>query len=963
MAATHPLPPGWALPAQSEADRELRTYLEERVSALESASALQEMTPESWPAERERLRTELKEMLGLVPEPPREDLRVEVTGTLEGDGFVVEKMHFQPVPGLYLAANLYRPAQREGRLPAVLYLCGHAGEIHDGVSHGNKTHYHPHGVWFARHGYVCLILDTIQWGELLGEHHGTYRLGRWWWVSRGYTPAGVEAWNAIRALDYLQGREEVDPARMGVTGRSGGGAYTWWVTALDDRVAVAAPTAGIATLRNHVLDGCVEGHCDCMFMQNTYRWDFDRVAALAAPRPLLIVNTDKDDIFPLDGVYDIHRKTASLYQQLGKTENLGLHIAEGPHKDMQTVNMGAFAWFERFLKGADPMAVIAEPARATLATAELRVFERLPEDERTTRIDETFVAAAAPELPENNGRWREMEAGWRSELAAKVFRARVRGRLEDTGSDSGHPGVREHRLSGREVLPARVWIAGAPGDAPALLDVWEGGSAERCAMRAAFLRKMNPGRVVAVMVPAGSGVNSWSGDERKRTHLRRRLLLLGETLGSLQAGQIADVAAAVAGGGRVEVHASGALAVAALHAAVQEPAVGVLDLHGLPASHREGPEFLNVLKILDLPQVVALAATRARVTLRGTPPGAVRWAQEAARRLGWEHPPQWQEPPRVLEVRRIWDGAEHAAFTDLLRRGGEWFCVFREGSGHVPGTDGVIRVLRSADGAAWESAAVLSEAGTDLRDPKISLRPDGTLMLLMGGSSYGGESAAGARRALKGALGRVAFSADGRSWSAPRPLEGAGGVSLQDRWLWRVTWQGGRALGAAYPVGAGFSSPLEAFASGDGVTFFSAGKVGPVTGGAGLNEATLRFSPEGREMWLVRGEQADRHSFFGVREGEEQWWTDVGAVVQGPEMLVDADGRLWFAGRSHPDGSARTVLGELRQGLAQPLVTLPSGGDCSYPGMAQAEDGSLWVSYYSSHEGKSAIYLARVAVP
>src|SRR5215217_655671 len=110
--------------------------------------------------------------------------------------------------------------------------------------------------------------DTIQLGEIRGEHHGTYKDGRWWWAARGYTPAGVEAWNGIRALDYLETRPEVDRSRIGMTGRSGGGAYSWWVAALDDRIKVAAPTAGITTLRNHVVDGAVEGHCDCMFTVN-----------------------------------------------------------------------------------------------------------------------------------------------------------------------------------------------------------------------------------------------------------------------------------------------------------------------------------------------------------------------------------------------------------------------------------------------------------------------------------------------------------------------------------------------------------------------------------------------------------------------------------------------------------------------------------------------------------------------
>ena len=72
-------------------------------------------------------------------------------------------------------------------------------------------------MWFATHGFACLIIDTLQLGEIAGTHHGTYRYDRWWWQSRGYSPAAIECWNGIRALDYLQERPEIDRDRLAVT--------------------------------------------------------------------------------------------------------------------------------------------------------------------------------------------------------------------------------------------------------------------------------------------------------------------------------------------------------------------------------------------------------------------------------------------------------------------------------------------------------------------------------------------------------------------------------------------------------------------------------------------------------------------------------------------------------------------------------------------------------------------------
>jgi hypothetical protein len=134
---------------------------------------------------------------------------------LEDDTVVVEKLHFQSSPGLYVTANLYLPKKIEAPLPDVLYVCGHAEVKTNDVSYGNKTAYQHHGAWFARNGYACLVIDTVQLGEIPGLHHGTYREGMWWWNSRGYSPAAVEAWNCIRALDYLETRPEIDKTRFG----------------------------------------------------------------------------------------------------------------------------------------------------------------------------------------------------------------------------------------------------------------------------------------------------------------------------------------------------------------------------------------------------------------------------------------------------------------------------------------------------------------------------------------------------------------------------------------------------------------------------------------------------------------------------------------------------------------------------------------------------------------------------
>src|SRR4051812_1879928 len=396
-------------PEQTRATADIQQFFRRTTQRLADACLADVKTVEDWQHLRPQLRQQLFDMLGLAPLPERTPLHPTVTGMLDGGTFVVEKLHFQSRPGLYVTANFYKPKPAgmnpAARLPTILYLCGHGNVRSGAISYGSKTSYQHHAAWFARHGYCCLVFDTLQLGEIEGIHHGTNRYGMWWWVSRGYTPAGVEAWNAIRALDYLESRPEVDAKRIGVTGRTGGGISPWWTAALDDRPACLVPVAGITDLQNYIVDGTIEGHCDCMFMVNTQGWDFATVAALAAPRPLLFSNTDKDRIFPLDGVERTHARLKRVYDLHGAADKLGLVITEGPHKDTQDLQVPAFRWFARWLKGV-PDEQITQAADRPFRAEQLKVFAELPADQKNTTAHEWFTPKAEPPpLPASKEEW------------------------------------------------------------------------------------------------------------------------------------------------------------------------------------------------------------------------------------------------------------------------------------------------------------------------------------------------------------------------------------------------------------------------------------------------------------------------------------------------------------------------------------------------------------------------------
>src|SRR5262249_8526670 len=155
--------------------------------------------------------------------------------------------------------------------------------------------------------------------------------GRWWWYSAGYTPAGVECWNAVRALDYLASRPEVDPDRIGATGISGGGVGTFWVAAADERGKAAAPVSGMSDLTGYAAGGGVGRHCDCFFSPNRARWHWPTTAALIAPRPLLFVNSDNDVYFPMSGNERVANRLGRLYSLFGAGDQVAAVVSVGGH--------------------------------------------------------------------------------------------------------------------------------------------------------------------------------------------------------------------------------------------------------------------------------------------------------------------------------------------------------------------------------------------------------------------------------------------------------------------------------------------------------------------------------------------------------------------------------------------------------------------------------------------------------
>lgn len=302
----------------------------------------------------------------------------------------------------------------------------------------------------------------------------------------------------------------------------------------------------------------------------------------------------------------------------------------------------------------------------------------------------------------------------------------------------------------------------------------------------------------------------------------------------------------------------------------------------------------------------------------------------------------------LVDVRRIWDAAPHNAFTDLLWHDGAWWCVFREGAAHVS-PDGALRVLTSPDGETWTSAALLTADDADLRDAKIAVAPDGRLMLAGAGAWHNPDEPRRGRATHQSFLW---YSRDGRNWGEAIP------IGEPNYWIWRVTWHMDVAYGVGYSVGE--QKEVRLYRSADGRTFEPIAARLYAEGYP--NEASLLFQEDGSCLCLLRRDDDDGAARLGVAAAPyAEWtWRNPGVRIGGPQLIELPSGDVVVAGRDYV-GTARTKLWRLdvETGRLKELLTFPSGGDCSYPGLVWRDD-LLWVSYYSSHDGKTSIYLARV---
>ena len=609
-------------------------------------------TLDKWQAVRPERHRQLIEMLGLDQVPmvgERPPLNVRVTGVLQKPGYRIEKLYYESLPGLYVPANLYIPDNITKPAPAVLYVCGHSGP--------QKVAYQAHLRKLVQLGFVAIVIETIQYGEVRGEHMGTWNKGWFHWYSLGYNPGGVEAWNGIRALDLLCQRPEVDADKLGVTGNSGGGGQSWYLAALDARVKASAPSCGGGTVESHVHQRTIDGHCDCMMPINTYLQDFQDIGALIAPRPLLIAEANRDHIYSIEAVRKLHRNVRSIYELYGASESVAMVEAQGPHGYDELSRTTIFSFFVTHLMGgnipADKIGDFDASPEAMLTADELKVYvDGPPADDRTKTIQESFIKLPMIPVVKTENELTRHKSRVVDFLKQQTFHAFPKdpapldARLEFR--------ARDPRVTGRPPSPfstdiysfvsERDWRLkvhmrwhGNPGDAPHTLIVLRNPD-DRGRVQSNVTSPPDESWNIAFLETRGTGETGWNPD--MQWHIRRAAAWTGRTVASMRVYDVLralELLRALPGVNRdkIGIAASGEMAVVAMYAALLDGNMSLVILKDPPATQNapsspDGKgaaiEMLNCLRVTDLPQVAGLLYP-ANVTVAGTMPKGYLWAK------------------------------------------------------------------------------------------------------------------------------------------------------------------------------------------------------------------------------------------------------------------------------------------------------------------------------------------------
>lgn len=590
------------------------------------AAARKHVDPTSkqqWESTKQEFAVELRKSMGLYPWPEKTPLQAQVTGRAERDGYTIENVVFQSLPGFYVTANLYVPTGIEGPMPAIVVTAGHA------MAEGkNYDLYRTAQLGLVRQGFVVLAYDPIGQGErkLRGYSHSVSYPA----LLVGHSNLRYMLWDSIRAVDYLETRGEVDPKRIGIAGNSGGGLNTMYAMPIEPRFAAGASFCCLCSFEAWIKDG--GDHCICNHLpgitQNIEQFQF---VGLSAPRPFMAGNGQLDRIFPIEGTRDTILRAKKIYGLYDLADRVELSSVPAGHGWSKPLREAGYGWFNRFLQGRGDGSPVPEPEipLEDQKSKDLYVFKdgKLPADAKSyidlVREEADRLVQDYPSVPSEP----EQYTAWSKDLREQLWQT-LGGQptsVESAPSEHGAfdwQGRSVKRLSIQtesnfEVPALLIQPEATEGPLPLVIVLDAGG--KQAAMESETVRRLldQPIAVLALDVRAlGEG-------KVKANQCASDAIVLGRPLLAQQAWDVIATARTLSqqeGIGKVTVYGRGSTGLIAILAAALSDEIDAVATQWTIASFVDAiadplPQPMwayapSILKVADVPQLAAMCAPR-----------------------------------------------------------------------------------------------------------------------------------------------------------------------------------------------------------------------------------------------------------------------------------------------------------------------------------------------------------------
>ncbi|NLB54818.1 MAG: hypothetical protein GX811_03470 [Lentisphaerae bacterium] len=595
---------------------------------------------EDWEKQRPVLYEVFMKSMLLDPLPDRDGLRMERHGCFSGDGYKAEKIAFEILPDCWSTGTIYYPDPMPAeKLPGVLYLCGH--------NTIGVYGYQRHPLMWARRGYACFILDTIEQHDSGGEHHGTYFRNQYDWISLGYTGGGGELWNSIRALDVFCELPGVDAERIGATGISGGGAQSFFLAIADTRIKAVASSCGI-TLPNYTLaHSNIQYHCDCMYYNNIFQKSTGEFAGLIAPRPALFCFGSKDALFSPPEYKLLTEQAKKAYGFYGCEDKCQLFDYDAPHMYVPESVKAINDWFDKYVAGEEhPEAVLGDVIENS--DYEVTVYNGNPPAENKMHIiHELMASQGSIPLPKDTEDWQGIRIGAIEKLRKEVFygmenldeQMTVKTLAEWSNKGRGETNSRARQtnryLGDIEGMSVRLKLDTMVENTEKILITLADATETARDVYSRMLGYVMPHGLL-IMEGRTGGFNG-TRKEMEWDFLRGGMqiglspvtIMVKDYLLALEFARSTSLAES----SKFYLHGSGDAGVAAIYASLFDDSVAGVVAENIPAGHRESGYIPNIISVMDIDHAIGLVAPR-RIGLVNQTPRRFHWSGRAFQRLG-----------------------------------------------------------------------------------------------------------------------------------------------------------------------------------------------------------------------------------------------------------------------------------------------------------------------------------------